>query len=336
MPLQSKVQAFSVQIERELPANIADDDLHDFAGQQVYRTHDSVLRNFANVRVSSDSIVFNNLIVDSTALYSLEQRAYYQTRYLAKKLLLSRTITLDKSQNYLLATDQESSGHFHWLTEVLSRLWLIREKASEFVLLLPDNGYVRSIGLESLERLDLNFASVVWMRENELFKVPNLFHISKVARSGQMHDGIMPEIRQTFVGDPVLRSRKIYVSRANAARRKILNDREVEALVGDYGFEIFSSEGMTLREQIGVFAECSTVLGIHGAGLANCLFMPPGKVIELKKKEPNHGYWHMAGSLGHKYYYYNGIPDSEESLIGRGCNLTIPIKDFEQRILRAI
>jgi capsular polysaccharide biosynthesis protein len=75
-------------------------------------------------------------------------------------------------------------------------------------------------------------------------------------------------------------------------------------------------------------------MGIHGAGLTNCMLMKPGgKVIELRKREKNYGYWHLADSLGHKYYYYHGVPDSEQSLIGSGCNLTVPVDEFESTII---
>lgn len=45
---------------------------------------------------------------------------------------------------------------------------------------------------------------------------------------------------------------------------------------------------------------------------------------------------HLTDSLGHKYYYYNGIPDSEKTIIGNGCNLTIPVRHFENEILKQI
>jgi len=44
----------------------------------------------------------------------------------------------------------------------------------------------------------------------------------------------------------------------------------------------------------------------------------------------------LAESVGHEYYYYHGVPDSDLSLIGRGCNLTIPVDDFEEKILKII
>lgn len=333
MFFENTLLASAVRIERDLPTNLNDEDLHDFIGHDVYQTCDSVLRHFPWAQVSSASLIYKNLVVDSESLFSRRHHKYYQTRHLAKKLLLANKVTLDSTKNYLLATDQESGGHFHWLTEVLPRLWQIREQAHQFVLLLPDIPYIRSIGIESIGMLGFDFKDIVWMRDDQFFKVPNLFHISKVAQSGKMHDGMMKELRQDFTSGTLNASRKIYISRADATRRKVLNDEDLTEMLMGHGFEVFTGDRISLKQQIELFSECGIIIGIHGAGLSNCLFMPPGTVVELKKKEPTYAYWHLAGSLGHKYYYYNGIPDSDRSLIGTGCNLTIAVRDFEKNIL---
>lgn len=334
--LQKTLLLSAVRIERGLPISIQDGERDGYLLNSQYQTRDSLLRYFQDVWVSPSSVIYEHLVVDPESLYLRRNHRYYQTRHLAKKLLFAEKVSLDKANNYLLATDQESTGHFHWLTEVLPRLWLVRERANEFILLLPNNPYVRSIGLQSLELLGFAFAGIEWMHDDQVFTVPNLVHISSVALSGQMHDGIMQELSKAFVGEGKGGSRKIYVSRSNAWRRKVLNDDELITMLLANGFEVFTGEGMNLKQQIDLFSQCETLVSIHGAGLANCLFMHPGNVLEIKKKEPIYAYWHLAGSLGHKYYYYNGIPDSDQSLVGTGCNLTVPVSDFERLISRIL
>jgi capsular polysaccharide biosynthesis protein len=152
-----------------------------------------------------------------------------------------------------------------------------------------------------------------------------------------MDDAIMKDLNRAFIGERPPGTKKFYVSRERARFRKVLNEKELESRLRHYGFEIIQPDDWTLSEQISAFSECSTLIGIHGAGLTNCLFMPPGgKVIELKKREPNYGYWHLAESVGHQYFYFHGVPDSDLSLIGRGCNLTIPVDEIEEEILKKI
>jgi hypothetical protein len=324
-------------IRRAPPANLhpADDEL--FSDAYSYSTFESFLRQFENVQVSSDSIAYKNFVPLKETLYRSDTVGYYRFRYLAKMLLTARRVRLDDAQDYLLATDQESNGHFHWFTEVLPRLWLVKDRAAEFVPMLADTPYVRSIAQDSFDALGLRFKEIFWMKRGEFYAVPTLFQISKVSRTGQMNDAIMQELGRTFVGDLPRGERRLYVSRARARFRKVLNEPELEERLKDYGFEVVQPDDWPLTEQIAAFSECSTLVGLHGAGLTNCLFMPSGgNVVELRKREPNYGYWHLAESIGHRYFYYHGVPDSELTLIGRGCNLTVDVDDFENAILKKL
>jgi hypothetical protein len=325
------------QIARRPPANLdeRDDDL--FRDAYRYSTFDAKLSQFENASVSADSVIYTRFVLRPESLYRQGDAGYYRFRYLTKKLLKARKVRLGGDRTHLLATDQESIGHFHWLTEVLPRLWLVKDRANDLVLMLPDSSYVRKFGLATIEILGLSFKDIVWMDGGTLYRVPKLVHVSKVCQTGQMDDEIMQELNRIFVRGKSRGNRKLYVSRAKAGFRKIVNEAELEERLKAYGYEVIQPDDWSLERHIAVFSECDTLLSIHGAGLTNCLFMPPGgKVVELRKREPNYGYWHLAESIGHEYFYYHGIPDSDLSLIGRGCNLTIPLEDFEERILKVI
>jgi len=321
-------------IQRRPPANLIAEDRRLFEDQYSYSTFDSGVKYVGNAKVSADSVVYKNYAPIPETLYREDLLSYYRVRYLAKKILKARKVQVDSGTNFLLATDQESQGHFHWFTEVVPRLWLTREIAGEFVLMLPDTPYVRTIGISSLEHIGFRFADILWMKAEEFYDVPSLYIVTKVSRTGQMHDGIMHELNRAFIGNAAGGTKRLYIGRDHAHFRKVLNRRELIQTLKAHDVEVIHPMYMSFKEQINAFSECQTLIGIHGAGLTNCLFMPPGgKVVELRKREPNYGYWHLAGSLGHEYYYYHGVPDSDLSLVGRGCNLTVPIDDFERKIL---
>jgi capsular polysaccharide biosynthesis protein len=327
----------AVTINREPPTNLISDDAYLFEAAFRYRTNDVYVKRFGKVWVSPDSVVYKKGTVLTETLATQDHHSYYRLRHLAKKLLTGRKVKLDRTKDYLLVTDAWSAGHFHWFMEVLPRIWTIRDRAKKFVLLLPDTPYVRKVGLESLNLLNLDFEDFVLMKEGDFYRARDLYFVSRVTAPGQTHDRIMKEINAGFVGGRADGQNKIYISRAKARVRKVLNEQELIPLLKDHGFELLYGEDFSLGEQIEIFAKCSTLMGIHGAGLTNCIFMKPGgNVIELRKRERNYGYWHLAGSLGHKYYYYDGMPDSDASLIGHGCNLTIPPQDFESEILVSV
>lgn len=326
----------STRVDRLPPQNLRSENQELFEDAFEYKTNDTYLRSFGAVRVSPDSVVYKGgRLIDETVVEN-EQKSYYRLRHLAKKFLTGKRVDLAATEKFLLVTDAWSAGHFHWFMEVLPRLWLVKERAQEFVLLLPDTDYVRKIGLDSIELLAFRFKDIAWMKEAEFYKAPDLYYVSNIAAPGQVNDEVMRQINLAFVGKCTdeTEQKKIYISRDKARVRKVLNEDELTALLRDHGFEILHGEDHSLAEHVEIFAKCSTLIGIHGAGLTNCIFMKPGgNVVELRKREKNYGYWHLAGSLGHKYYYYDGIPDSEQSLIGRGCNLTVPVADFENEIL---
>jgi len=322
------------KFNRRPAANVTAVDEELFENAKSYSTFDVTLKGPGSGRVSHDSVVYKSGRLVEETVVAPEQVRYYRWRHLAKKLVSAKSVKLAKGRSYLLVTDAWSAGHFHWFMEVLPKMLLIEPRASEFVLLLPDTPYVRTIGIESLDILGIKFSDIVWMRDDEFYKVPDLHYVTRIAAPGQVNDDLMQELNRRFRGDQGPGTKRYYISRSEARIRKVLNEVELEPVLRAFGFETVRPESLSLREQIDLFAECETLIGIHGAGLTNCLFMPPGgSVVELRKREPNYGYWHLADSVGLKYYYYHGEPDSELSLIGSGCNLTIPIDDFRQTIL---
>jgi len=327
----------AIKVQHEFPVNMADDDISDFKDQQVYTTNDVFLKSFGKASVSADSVVYKNGIVLKENLVPTANKNYYQSRYLLKNLLFAKKNVLSGSR-YLLVTDSWSAGHFHWLCDVLPKLLCIKGRAKEFKLLLPDTSYTRTIGVPSIQRLGLDFEDIVWMKEKNFYRVRDLYYISNVTISGQMNPGIMKTLQQQFSRQSS--ARRVYISRSEAKVRKVVNESALTDLLKAYGFEIVHSEKLSLEDQITIYSSCNTLCSIHGAGLTNSLFMPQGtNVIELRKKENgpfNVGYWHLADATGHKYYYYNGTPDSDKPLVGQGCNLTIGIADFEKKLLQRL
>ena len=69
--------------------------------------------------------------------------------------------------------------------------------------------------------------------------------------------------------------RKLFISRADAAGRKPINEEHVQQALRARGFEVVTLSGRSARDQIDLFASASHVVGVHGAGLTNVLFSPP-------------------------------------------------------------
>ncbi len=98
-------------------------------------------------------------------------------------------------------------------------------------------------------------------------------------------------------------SRKIFISRADAKGRDIVNWDEAALVIRDRGYDTVTLSGRTFAEQVEIFSNASHVAGVHGAGLTNILFAPSDcRVLEvLPPFVASHAYWLLASAIGQQY-----------------------------------
>jgi capsular polysaccharide biosynthesis protein len=99
---------------------------------------------------------------------------------------------------------------------------------------------------------------------------------------------------------------KLYISRADAATRRIVNESELEPLLLSKGFRILRLSDISFARQIGFFQAASHILSIHGGGLANLVFATNAYVLEIHSKghrlRPE--YFQIASINKCNYSYY--------------------------------
>ena len=77
-------------------------------------------------------------------------------------------------------------------------------------------------------------------------------------------------------------TRKIHVSRGDAAGRRVLNEDALLRALTPAGYVSVSLAGRSVAEQAGLFAGATHVVGLHGAGLTNVVFGAPGaRLLEI-------------------------------------------------------
>jgi hypothetical protein len=162
---------------------------------------------------------------------------------------------------------------------------------------------------ESVARLcDIFGAPCITLEEKACIRVRNLAFPMISVYGGRFPHPIIKRplgiLENSFSpGRIVEKSRKLYISRRDSPNRKLENEEEIEALISSYGFEIVSLTGMSLAEQINLFAGATHVIAPHGAGLTNIVFCKPvTHILEIKLLPYiNWCYRRLAGIYGLNY-----------------------------------
>jgi capsular polysaccharide biosynthesis protein len=223
-------------------------------------------------------------------------------------------LTFDDDDTYLLIHHPWYKNYYHWLSEALCRAWMVKDTCDQMILLLPPEDTLPKYVLGSLQLF--NFKKIIHIPAGKSVLVRTLCMPAQRPILDCYNPKILLEVSKLYVnyvksqaGVRTSVSERIYVSRKNATRRKIINEDDVIAVMTKYNFIVFHAEDYTFLEQVSFFSNAKYVVGTHGAGLANMLFMPPGStVFELIKRKTNPKrhfnllFWYMADALGHKYY----------------------------------
>lgn len=103
---------------------------------------------------------------------------------------------------------------------------------------------------------------------------------------------VFPFLRELAerLGGGATPSRRLFVSRRDAATRRLTNDDEVFAALEPHGFELVSPGHLPFEEQVATFAQAEAVVGIGGAALTNTAFMPPGGAVLMLGPRTMGGY----------------------------------------------
>ena len=303
-----------------MPVNATPDEKIFLRTYQSFRFSESKIRYLKNAFVTSSGLVTgrNGLINEcyhykwngQFYLFSVEALRYYNQAMSDEQ----KFMVFDNQETYLLIHHPWHANYYHWLNETLYRLWLIKDQADQMVLLLPDKDKLSAFALDSLKLF--NFKNIIHIPDGNMALVETLCIPAQKPNMESYNSTALFELRKMYVNyvssKPITANNleRIYVSRGKSSRRKIVNEDEVIDTMRKYNFSIIYCEDYTFYEQVALFSQTKYLVGNHGAGLTNMLFMPTGSIVfELlmktskPKRNQNFIYWYMSESLKLKYYH---------------------------------
>jgi len=239
----------------------------------------------------------------------------YRWRYFNKVKKINGTVAVINSSC-------SSHNYFHWIIEALPRLFLIKESGIN-----PDYYYISNelpFHKNALNVFNIPEDKIISPKINTCIEATNLIVPSltfqpkkKTAFAGNYAD-VLPSWVYTALNSLLRidskKRKKIYISRVNAYKRKMLNEGELISYLESKGFEIIDLEGLDIKEQAELFMSASTIVAPHGAGLANLIFCKPKtRLIEILSNKYSSDYCKMVAENARIDYSCLFFPSQNEN-----------------------
>ncbi|MGN6395262.1 MAG: glycosyltransferase family 61 protein [Mucilaginibacter sp.] len=336
-----------------LPLNITDKTRYLFEPYQTYELSSQRVKKFKNVFVANSGFCLNsNGLIKECHHKHPHQYADYQNEvsryYYDVTDHPENLITLD-NENIYLTVHHPWFNYYHWICESIFRLWAVRHKLDKIILVLPESYKDADFIMGSLEPFNIKNLFFIPNGKSLLIKNLCLPPIKLVCDSydARQLKQVSSFYRNYVLSKPqnsIARVEKLYVSRRLANRRKVINEDEILTVLRKFGFTIFYPEQFSFLQQVEIFANVKYLVGEHGSGLTNLLFMQKGSsLLELHKNQindfdhPSPLFWYMAGALGINYYhqscktygkedYFEGDYIVDADLLAQNLALMLAIK----------
>jgi hypothetical protein len=299
---------------RRLPVNFSEEQRAMFGGELERVIPETQLLKFQDVWASSEGLLFKgrNILRESFAFPNhLDQwPARSVLRFLLSNHVLRGRRKIERE--VLWVTDYWSTGHFHWLTDVLTRLFAVREQLLDSLLLLPGVYETRDVVRSSLKAFGVT--NVDFIGDGEVVECRSLVMPSHTAPSGHFNHEAIRGVRDVMLsayGDLSGEEKRLYISRSSAGKRRTVNEDEVTSILRRHGFETLRTEELSFEEQVRVCSRARYIVSNHGAGLTNILFMREGgSVLELRHQADciNNCYFTLSSALDLRYFYQTCAP----------------------------
>ena len=204
-------------------------------------------------------------------------------------------------------------NYYHWFTEALPRLRLIQQQGLDFQWCYAPNQF--PFHRESLRLLGVSDEQILPVGRFAHIQADGILAASIPSRQHHLPAPFREFLRERFLGNclenetPSAKTpTRIYISRRQAKRRKIVNESELREVLRSRGFQTVYLEQLPLVEQIRLFAGAEAIVAAHGAGLTNLLFARPETAV-LEIGTPDrllHCFYNLAWQGKQRYAHLLG------------------------------
>jgi tetratricopeptide (TPR) repeat protein/capsular polysaccharide biosynthesis protein len=209
--------------------------------------------------------------------------------------------------------------YYHWMIDILPRVALLQQqglykKIDYFVV----NRYQTAYEKETFKMFGISQNKIIESTQFPHITASHFIIPSRMRDSATLPPWAIESLRQFILSDSSYHfscSDRLYISRTQAKKRKMINEEAIIDLLKQYEFRIVYFEKMSVREQANCIATAEVVIAPHGSGLTNLIFCQPGtKVIEiLSPSWLNSCYWMLSQTCQLDYFCLVGEASIENS-----------------------
>jgi capsular polysaccharide biosynthesis protein len=314
----------SINLNLRLPINIKDKDIWLF--KSVIGKSPKAIKHFLSFVQHNGYI----LSISNITIITRRNTSFKEKIWVIKNFLINWKHIRWFNEESIIAFDELSQEYFHWMLDVLPKVEFSIEKCK--AILLPEK-FNKTIFKESLSFFPE--LKIIWFDNKSTCLVKKAIVPKMNLPSGNYHKEILINLRNRFqdeletkVSNP--ENRHIYVSRGKAKNRKIINEMHLYEVLKKYGFEMVFFEDMSFIDQCTLAYQTEVLIGNHGAGLSNMLFMKPNSsIIEIRRENDDHNncFFSLANTLNFDYYYF--LTNPLNSMQSRNANLEVNLHEFE-------
>jgi len=264
-------------------------------------------------------------------------------KYLWSNILNKQKI--DISARVAVIAQAGHTYYYHWLVEVLGRLALLEINNIEYDYIYVSSN--KKFMQQTLELWGIEPSKIIEASDDFILEADALIVPSLVAKT-QTEFGVarlthyVPEYILNYVKNKLIQgykkqknsfdlnfSKRVFISRKDAAARKMLNEQEVFNFFEKYGFQEYVLGEMSIIEQIALFEKAEMIIGSLGSGMTNVIFCNPEvKIFDIFQQRCDCTIYYMCQTLGLEYYPIKtiGFIDANDGQY----DAIVPLESLEQ------
>lgn len=341
-----------MQIKTKLPRNVKKEHLFLFKQKESYTIRPLKMKLIRNVFVSHWGLIIKKLLLPKQSAENLigtyDHSFYFKhwriaiEQYLVSKFGKSlKSIKLEDEKHYF-SIHTPWFGYFSWLTTCLPRLIAVSKNYPDAVLLLPEEWkstpFVNDslLMFENVEKREIANDHHVFVKHFVFCETRPWTSVFYPEQIEQVRDLFSENLLTAKID--VKPIQRLYVSRKKANRRKVVNEEEIENYLIENGFQSICFEDYNIYEQVFLMQNAAVVISMHGAGMANSMFMQPKSVLfELSPeihvpKLFRFPFWRIASIIELEYYiqFCETIDNGEGDYYAR--NIKVDLEEFKRNV----